>query len=262
MSQSDSPLALLLTQSTALPPAEAILQRPQEMLSQHEKLAAMSSLLASMAHELNNPLAVIMMQSELLLEETTDMALVERATHINDAAERCVHIVRNFLMLARQSSPERTQVQLNLVVAEALQLCAYALQLDNIDVSQQLADDLPALWADAQQLCQVVVNLLLNAHYALRETPTPRRLTLITRFDPVHHQAILRVADTGPGIPPEIQTRLFEPFFTTKPYRAMELRQVVQYTLQRLSEADCSAISHARTAISPSSLQAQGGGHG
>ena len=82
-------------QSTELTPAEAILQHRQEMLSQHEKLAAMSSLLASMAHELNNPLAVIMMQSELLLEETTDMALVERATHINDAAERCVRIVRN-----------------------------------------------------------------------------------------------------------------------------------------------------------------------
>jgi signal transduction histidine kinase len=101
--------------------AEAILPHQQEMLSQNEKLAAMSSLLASMAHELNNLLAVIMMQSELLLEETTDMALVERATHINDAAERCVRIARNFLMLAPQRSPERTQVQLNLVVAEALQ---------------------------------------------------------------------------------------------------------------------------------------------
>lgn len=204
-------------QSTEIMRTEEILQHQQEMLSQNEKLAAMSSLLASMAHELNNPLAVIMMQSELLLEETPDMALVERATDIHGAAERCVRIVRNLLMLARQSSPEHTQVQLNLVIAEALQLCAYALRLDNIDVSQQLADDLPALWADAQQLCQVVVNLLLNAHYALRETPTPRRLTLITRFDPAQHQVILHVADTGPGIPPEIQARLFEPFFTTKP---------------------------------------------
>src|SRR4029434_7562687 len=155
-------------QSMELTQAEAILQHQQEMLSQNEKLAAMSSLLASMAHELNNPLAVIMMQSELLLEETTDMPLVERATHINDAAERCVRIVRNVLMPARQSSPERTQVQMNLVV-EALQLCAYALRLDNIDMSQQLADDLPALWADTQQLCQMVVNLLLNAHSALPE---------------------------------------------------------------------------------------------
>jgi nitrogen-specific signal transduction histidine kinase/ActR/RegA family two-component response regulator len=204
-------------QSTEFTPAEAILPHQQEMLSQREKLAAMSSLLASMAHELNNFLTVIMIQSELLLKEAADRPLVERATPSNDAAERCVRIVRNCLMLARQHSPERTQVQLNLIIAEALHLCAYALRLDNIEVSQQLADDLPVLWADAQQLCQVVVNLLLNAHSARRETPTPRRLALITRFDAAHHQVILHVADTVPGIPPEIQMRLFEPFFITKP---------------------------------------------
>jgi signal transduction histidine kinase len=102
-------------QSTEFTPAEAILPHQQEMLSQREKLAAMSSLLASMAHELNNFLTVIMIQSELLLKEAADRPLVERATPSNDAAERCVRIVRNCLMLARQHSPERTQVQLNLI---------------------------------------------------------------------------------------------------------------------------------------------------
>jgi len=197
--------------------AEDALQPQQETLDQREKLAAMSGLLASMAHELNNPLAVIVLQSELLLEATADMSLAERATDINHAAERCVRIVRNFLRLAHQTTPERTRVQLNSVIAEALQLFAYALRLDNIDVYQYLADDLPALWADAHQLYQVVVNLISNAQYALRATPTPRRLMLITRCEPAPHQVVLTVADTGPGIPPEIRTRLCEPFFTKPP---------------------------------------------
>jgi two-component system NtrC family sensor kinase len=158
-----------------------------------------------------------MRQSALLLEATADMPLAERATDINHTAERCVRIMRNFLRLAHQTAPERTRVQLNSVIAEALQLFAYALRLDTIDVYQYLADDLPALWADAHQLSQVVVNLISNAQYALRATPTPRRLMLITRFEPAYHQVVLTVADTGPGIPPEIRTRLCEPFFTTKP---------------------------------------------
>ena len=202
---------------TELKQAEDALQPQQETLDQREKLAAMSGLLASMAHELNNPLAAIVLQSELLLEATADMPLAEQATDINHAAKRCVRIVRNFLRLAHQTAPERTRVQLNSIIAEALQLFAYALRLDNIDVYQYLADDLPALWADAHQLYQVVVNLISNAQYALRATPTPRRLMLITRYEPADHQVVLTVADTGPGIPPEIRTRLCEPFFTTKP---------------------------------------------
>jgi hypothetical protein len=86
------------------------------------------------------------LQSELLLEATADLPLAERAADINHAAKCCVRIVRNFLRLAHQTAPERTRVQLNSVIAEALQLFAYALRLDNIDVYQYLADDLPALW--------------------------------------------------------------------------------------------------------------------
>jgi len=80
-----------------------------------------------------------------------------------------------------------------------------------------LADELPRLWADPDQLHQVVVNLVTNAHQAMRETAPPRRLRLSTRYDVKHARICLEVADTGPGIPPEIAVRIFEPFFTTKP---------------------------------------------
>jgi two-component system NtrC family sensor kinase len=193
------------------------LQQQREALYQSEKLAAMSSLVAGVAHELNNPLAAIMMQADLLREDTPDGPLAERATEINASAERCVRIVRNFLAFVRQTAPERVRVNLNEVIRDAMELLAYTLHVDNIEVSENLAADLPLLWADAQQLHQVVVNLVSNAQHALREVPGPRRVTLTTWFDAAHQQVVCEVADTGPGIPPPIQERIFEPFFTTKP---------------------------------------------
>lgn len=193
------------------------LQRQQEALYQREKLAAMGSLLASVAHELNNPLSIVTMQADLLSVELKDVAVVERIKAISESAERCVRIVRQFLALARQNPPQRASVTLNAVVEEALALLAYTLRVDNIEVDQHLAPDLPPLWADPNQLHQVVVNLLTNAHQALRESPAPRRLTLTTHHDAARRLVSLEVADTGPGVPPELRERIFEPFFTTKP---------------------------------------------
>jgi C4-dicarboxylate-specific signal transduction histidine kinase len=142
---------------------------------------------------------------------------VAQAEKIAQAAERCARIVRNFLTLARQHPPERQQVCLNQVIREALELLDYPLHVDTMELRLVLADDLPLLWADPHQLHQVVVNLVTNAHQAMRGTAPPRRLTVTTSFDPSGARVALEVADTGPGIPTEIQARIFEPFFTTKP---------------------------------------------
>jgi CheY-like chemotaxis protein len=107
-------------------------------------------------------------------------------------------------------------VQLNAVIEEAMNLLAYGLRVDNIDVRQHLDPALPPLRADPHQLHQVVVNLITNAHQALHETSGRRQLTLTTRSDPAQSRVVFAVADTGPGIPPEVRTRIFEPFFTTK----------------------------------------------
>jgi CheY-like chemotaxis protein/anti-sigma regulatory factor (Ser/Thr protein kinase) len=197
--------------------AEDALRRQQEALHQSEKLAALSGLLASVAHELNNPLAALMVQSDLLREHTMDSNLAEMVTDIHHAAVRCERIVRNFLTLAHPNTPEYRRVQLNDVVQEALQLLQYTLQLDDIDVVQQLADDLPMLWGDPHQLHQVVVNLLTNAHQALRETLPPHQIILTTHYNAAQQKVQLEVLDTGTGIPPGLQARIFEPFFTTKP---------------------------------------------
>ncbi|MBI2159534.1 MAG: response regulator [Candidatus Rokubacteria bacterium] len=192
-------------------------KRVQEALRQSEKLAAMSEMLAGVAHELNNPLTVIVGQTLLLRRAVEGGALAVRAGKIGLAAERCSRIVRNFLAFAREYPPEHQEVALDQIVREAVELLAYQLRVDNVEVVLNLAGDLPTLWADPHQLHHVVVNLVTNAHQATREVATPRTLTLVTRADPARGRVFLEVSDTGPGIPSEIQRRIFEPFFTTKP---------------------------------------------
>jgi two-component system NtrC family sensor kinase len=184
---------------------------------QSDKLADMGTLLAGVAHELNNPLTVVTGYSSILRETLGDGPFRERLDRIVNAAERCVRIVRNFLALARQHPPERQRVRPNQIVREAVELLAYPLRVDNVEVRLELADDLPTLWADPHQLHQVVVNLITNAHHAMHGSTSPRRLTIRTRFTAADSRVSLAVGDTGPGIPPEILGRIFEPFFTTKP---------------------------------------------
>jgi PAS domain S-box-containing protein len=203
---------------TAQKQAEAELRRQRETLYESEKLAAMGQLLAGVAHELNNPLAVLTGQAYLLRKQVGEGPVAGRADQISRAAERCARIVKNFLALARQYPPERQQVSLKQVVEEAVELLAYPLRVDNVEVAYALAPDLPKIWADPHQLHQVVVNLVTNAHQAMREVSgRERRLTFTTRRVREGWGVRLEVDDTGPGIPPEIRGRIFEPFFTTKP---------------------------------------------
>src|SRR5436190_1475088 len=131
--------------------------------------------------------------------------MASRAGKISKAAERCARIVKNFLALARQQPMERQLVSLNRVVEEAVELLAYALRVDSVETTLELAPDLPDIWADPHQLHQVVVNLVSNAHQAMRAIDTSRRIILTTRLDAASGRVQLEVADTGPGIPEDVQ---------------------------------------------------------
>jgi signal transduction histidine kinase len=192
---------------------EELVRQRTERLMQSEKIAAMGSLLAGVAHELNNPLTVLSGQAQLLLS-IADPGMVRRAQQIQRAADRCVRIVRNFLALARQRPPERSSTTLKTVVDGALELLAYELRTDGVDVVVDLADGLPVLWADGHQLHQVLVNMLANAQHAMHRQATPRRLVIRGRH--VDGRVRLEIADTGSGIPAAALARIFEPFFTTK----------------------------------------------
>jgi signal transduction histidine kinase len=196
---------------------EQLVRERTEQFLQSEKLATMGSLLAGVAHELNNPLAILLGYAYLLREAAPDEELQRRAEKINAAARRCARIVKNFLALARQSPPERRAVRVNEVIQEAIELLSYQLRADNVEVRLTLAPALPTLWADAHQLHQVLVNVVANAHQAMRRQPVNRRLEIGTRLDPERPRVLIEITDTGPGIPRDLHQKVFEPFFTTKP---------------------------------------------
>ena len=195
--------------------AEELAQQ-REALYQREKLAALGSLLAGVAHELNNPLAVVVARA-VLLEEQGDPSTRVKAAKIRTAAERCARIVRTFLGMARQQPPERGPVVIDEVVTAVLDMTAYAMRTSGIEVKQDRSDDLPPILADADQLHQVLLNLLVNAQQALQDQPAPRRIALCTRYDRAANEVCITVSDNGPGIPEPLRARVFEPYFTTKP---------------------------------------------
>ncbi len=192
------------------------LERQHELLHQREKLAALGSLLAGVAHELNNPLSVVVARAAIL-EDRDDGPTREAAAKIRAAAERCARIVRTFLAMARQQQPRRTRVAIHEVIADALDLTAYALKTSGVEVTLDLSSEAPAVLADADHLHQVFMNLIVNAQQAMQDHPPPRRLAIASRFDAA--SAILRIVvrDNGPGIPGALRHRIFEPYFTTKP---------------------------------------------
>ena len=194
----------------------AELARQRETLYQREKLAALGSLLAGVAHELNNPLSVVVARA-VLLEERGDSSTQAAALKIRTAAERCARIVRTFLAMARQQPPERGPVAINDVVTAALDITGYAVRTSSIDVVLDLGRDLPLILADADQLHQVLLNLILNAQQSLQEQTAPRCIHVSSWFDKVDDMLVVTVADNGPGIPPHLRARVFEPYFTTKP---------------------------------------------
>jgi two-component system NtrC family sensor kinase len=211
-----------ITDLSARQEAALQIERQRDALRQTEKLSAMGTLLAGVAHELNNPLAIVMGRASLLEEKAPDSELAADARRIREAAERCGRIVRTFLNMARHKPAQRSAVQLNDIVRAAADMLGYTLRSHGIALDLQLAEGLPELQADGDQLGQVVLNLIVNAQQALASVDGPRRITIATG---VHlskdgaaegEQVWLRVADTGPGVPAAARSSIFEPFFTTK----------------------------------------------
>jgi two-component system NtrC family sensor kinase len=193
--------------------------RQRDMLHQREKLAALGSLLAGVAHELNNPLSVVVARAAIL-EERDDPGTRDAASKIRAAAERCARIVRTFLAMARQQQPDRVSVIVSEVVTAALDITSYALKTSGVDVRLDLEERAPPVLADADQLHQVFMNLIINAQQALQDQSGPRVLSVTSRYDVDAHVISIVVADNGPGIPEAVRKRIFEPYFTTKPLGA------------------------------------------
>jgi PAS domain S-box-containing protein len=185
---------------------------------QAEKLAALGTMAAGLAHELNNPIGIISSRIEIMLLDAEAQPVhgqfAEDLRVLHRHAQRVARIAHGLLSFSRQSSGGRGPVDLNSLVEETLLLLERPMTKQGVTVTCRLAPALPPLWGDGNSLQQVVLNLLTNARDAVAGQG---EITVETSRTTGKEEALLLlVRDTGPGIPPEALPRIFEPFFTTK----------------------------------------------
>ena len=203
----------LQTEVTERKRAEEELRRTQAQLVQSARMAAVGELAAGVAHELNTPLTPVLGLAEFLLKkDCLDDAARNDLSIIAAEARRAREIVLNLLDFARQAEPTRQQANVNQVVRDTMALVRSQLASNGIAVEERYDPDLPLLLLDAARLKQVWLNLFVNA---LQAMPHGGKLAVTTeRLD---GKVVVRIADTGAGIPAAALPRIFEPFYTTRP---------------------------------------------
>lgn len=192
------------------------LENQREMLFQNEKMSALGELLAGVSHELNNPLSMVVGHSLMMREEAEDEETIRRIDKISSAAERCAKIVKTFLAMARQQPTRMEKIDLRTVIGTAVDVAGYGKQREGTAVKAHFDDNLPDLVADADQITQVVINLIINADHAINQAGVGDRIDVVTSLGRSGRHIEIAVADNGPGIPAKMRPRVFEPFFTTK----------------------------------------------
>ncbi|MGQ9710898.1 MAG: CHASE4 domain-containing protein [Anaerolineae bacterium] len=187
-------------------------KRMEQYLIQTERIAAMGQLAAALAHEINNPLHSVWTALELVMDFPIEEAeKQEYLQAIRREIRRLMSISRRILDFARPSREGRVPLSIAEVIGHALDLVERELQSRRIQVRTDIPDDLPSVFGSREQLVQVFLNLFLNAKDAM---PEGGLLEIAAHAEPTH--MVVTVADTGPGIPPEIMAQIFEPFVTAK----------------------------------------------
>jgi PAS domain S-box-containing protein len=187
-----------------------------QQLLQAEKMAALGQTISGVAHELNNPLATILSWAERLAAKAADDISRRGLDVILGESERAARIVRNLLTFARKRQSTRSLIDLNQVVRETMALRPYEQRTINIEVLTALASGLPTVFADAHQIQQVLLNLVINAEQAMLAANGRGSLVIRTWHDAEREAVLLQVSDDGPGIPADVKSKIFDPFFTTK----------------------------------------------
>jgi signal transduction histidine kinase/iron only hydrogenase large subunit-like protein len=217
----------------------------QEALMQSEKLASMGQLAAGVAHEVNNPLGVVLLYAHMLLKECEPGAgRRQDLTLIVEQADRCKKIVSGLLHFARQNKVLRQPVDLREVVARGLRSVTVPAAVA-VTIRHQLAD--PVAELDADQMVQVITNLVSNACAAM-----PNGGTLAIETDDRPEAVRLHVGDTGQGIPPEVRPKVFDPFFTTKQIgQGTGLGLAVTYGIIKMHQGDITFTTNHNPAAGP-----------
>jgi signal transduction histidine kinase len=199
------------------------LQATQAQLVQAAKLSAVGQLVSGVAHELNNPLSVVIGYGQLLLSRGVPDGAVRPIEAIIAQGARMAKIVQSLMLFSRQREPQRRRVDLGEVIQQILALRDTQLAVASIRLETELDASVPPVQGDPHQLRQVLLNLVLNAEQAIlgsgvgaRRSGDCIRVCTGVRADGDHTWVVAQVADNGPGIPADVLPRIFEPFFTTK----------------------------------------------
>lgn len=208
----------LITNITERKRVEAELRQQREALYQTEKLAALGTLSAGIAHEMNNPLGIITSRIEVMLLDAEELnvpaQVLEDLKVLHRATQRVARIATNLRAFARQAPREHAPVDLNAVVEETLALMQKPLEVDNIRLLTSLEPALPLIMGDASTLQQVLLNLVTNAREAMG---SGGEIRIETGAAPERAGWVrMAIADTGPGISAEELSKVFDPFYTTK----------------------------------------------
>lgn len=194
-------------------------QHMQQQLHQSAKLAAVGELVSGVTHEINNPLAIVLGYSEMMLQdEGLNEESRKSVESIHHEAERAKKVIQGLLSFARKHNPEKERINVNEVLENTLSLVNYELNKNGVSVVKELDPELPEIVADPNQLQQVFMNLIINAQHAMEESPGDKALTISSRINDGKNGFVqIAFEDKGPGIPTEILPKIFDPFYTSKP---------------------------------------------
>lgn len=187
----------------------------QKQMAQADKLASIGELSSGIAHEINNPLGIILGYTQLLLRgETPQTDRYNDLKTIEKHAKSCKAIVEDLLNFARTSSPQKETLNIHTVIEDVIGFVRHHSNLENIQIETVLAPDLPQVHMDQKKIKQVLINLLMNAIHAVERSGA---ITISTGLNSASNRVTVEVSDTGHGIAKENLPRIFDPFFTTKP---------------------------------------------
>ncbi len=190
------------------------LREMQDYLIHSEKMASLGKMAAGVAHEINNPLTSILINTHLMLEKIEKShTFYENLSLIADETSRCTNIVKGLLEFSRQNPPQKAYASINEIINRTLQLLENQVAFQNITIVKKLAQNLPQLKVDKDKIRQVFWNLFVNASEAM---PKGGTLTIISQLSSDRKYVEVIIIDTGVGIPKENLSKIFDPFYTTK----------------------------------------------
>jgi two-component system NtrC family sensor kinase len=193
---------------------EISLKKAQHALVQSEKMAAVGTLSAGLAHEVKNPLSAVLGYAQLSKRKLDQPeALKQHLETIETETRRCNEIIGNLMQFSRAEKGEHGRISVNEVVEKSIAIVDHQLSLKNVTITSELGQDMPQIFGNANQLQQVLMNLMINAQQAIGKEGGTVDLSTSVEGETV----LITVSDNGPGIDEDVVAKIFEPFYTTKP---------------------------------------------